>query len=191
LFSFNCKIPETNTLTIELWDKDFICDELIGHCQINLTERILSKSYMSIKTKPVEEMPLYDGVSIFPQGHIRYILDIVPTVEIVKDQDRWSLVNSKIQSKTQTPILSRKASKEVNIVRKSIPTKKSELGKKDQIIDNDGKKIDVLRYGPKQLLRKNPVIQIDPIPARLFEIRVIIWNAENIPNMDVEGTTDA
>jgi len=148
---------------------------------------------MSIRTKPVEEMPLYDGVSKFEQGRLRFILDIVPTVEITKDEERWTFINSQIQSKNQTPVLSRKVSNEANLNKKNKPNKKGnkKIGKKDQITDNDGKKIDVIRYGPKQLLRKFPTISIDPIPARLFEIRIIIWNAENVPNMDIEGTTDA
>jgi len=58
MFRFRCKIPQTNTLTIEVWDKDFFCDELIGRMNISLTERILSKSYMAIKVKPVEERPI-------------------------------------------------------------------------------------------------------------------------------------
>jgi len=62
---------------------------------------------MSIRTKPVEEMPLYDGVSKFEQGRLRFILDIVPTVEITKDEERWTFINSQIQSKNQTPVLSK------------------------------------------------------------------------------------
>ena len=43
---------------MEVWDYDFLCDELVGRTQMSLTERLLSRTYMSILTKPVEERPL-------------------------------------------------------------------------------------------------------------------------------------
>lgn len=71
MFRFICKIPEVNTLTIQVWDHDFFCDELIGYTQISLVERILSKSYMTIRTKPVEERPLHDDMTMHEKGRLR------------------------------------------------------------------------------------------------------------------------
>jgi len=36
-----------------------------------------------------------------------------------------------------------------------------------------------------------PIIDINPIPPRRFEIRLVIWNAEDVPAVDLGGNTDA
>lgn len=72
------RIPETNSLSIEIWDYDLFCDELIGKTVISLTERILFPNYMKMNTKPVEDKPLYDDSSNFERGRLKYILEIFP-----------------------------------------------------------------------------------------------------------------
>lgn len=41
------------------------------------------------------------------------------------------------------------------------------------------------------MLAKYPLINISPIPPRTFSVRCIIWNAEDVPAMDLGGTSDS
>jgi len=58
MIRFRAKIPEQSTLTVQVWDKDFLCDEIIGEFSINLLDRALSSNFMKIKHKPVEDREL-------------------------------------------------------------------------------------------------------------------------------------
>lgn len=58
MIRFTAKIPEQAMITVQVWDKDFFCDELIGQFQINMLDRALSTNFMQIKHKPVEDRDL-------------------------------------------------------------------------------------------------------------------------------------
>jgi len=57
--------------------------------------------------------------------------------------------------------------------------------------DMNGANVEIVQYNDKEMLVKYPLINISPIPPRTFNIRVIIWNAESVPAMDMGGTSDA
>lgn len=78
---FRARVPEESTLTVQVYDKDFFCDELIGSFTINIVDRALSPNYMKIKHKPVEEKELYDGFSSLPRGRVRYIFEMFRATE--------------------------------------------------------------------------------------------------------------
>lgn len=40
------------------------------------------------------------------------------------------------------------------------------------------------------LNRLYPIISIAKLPTRKFSVRLVIWNGENVPNMDVGGSSD-
>lgn len=41
-----------------------------------------------------------------------------------------------------------------------------------------------------EILNLHPIITIAKLPTRKFSIRLIIWNGENVPSMDLGGTSD-
>jgi len=57
--------------------------------------------------------------------------------------------------------------------------------------DIDGKEVTILNFNDKEMLVKYPLINISPIPPRTFNVRLIIWNAEDVPAMDLGGTSDS
>jgi len=123
--------------------------------------------------------------------------------EVKKDEEKEFLLKSKIastvNSKQGSKVNSRDASKVIS--RKSRLTNKqvisltgSNLTVKGQGVkgkDIDGKEVTILNFNDKEMLVKYPLINISPIPPRTFNVRLIIWNAEDVPAMDLGGTSDS
>lgn len=160
---------------------------------------------MSINTKPVEEKPIFDDISSIEKGRIRYILEVFKCSEIQKDPDlefqiksRISQVNSKPgsaqQSANASKIVSRTSmvNKRQSINLNGKAEGKSKKAKKAKIVkDSEGNSINIVTFNSKDMLNKYPLININPIPPRKFSIRMIVWNAEDVPSMDMGGSSDS
>jgi len=83
------------------------------------------------------------------------------------------------QKEIIVPVISINADKTKNLSRQN--------SKKSVIAKPDGTKIEIISLSDSQMAEKFPIININPIPARRFEIRLIIWNAEDVPGTDVSG----
>lgn len=57
--------------------------------------------------------------------------------------------------------------------------------------DKNGIVKDIKKFSDSEMEDKYPLININPIPPRRFEIRMVVWSAEDVPAMDIGGSTDA
>eukprot|EP00341_Mesodinium_pulex_P013988 CAMPEP_0116891806 /NCGR_PEP_ID=MMETSP0467-20121206/2144_1 /TAXON_ID=283647 /ORGANISM="Mesodinium pulex, Strain SPMC105" /LENGTH=164 /DNA_ID=CAMNT_0004560533 /DNA_START=1406 /DNA_END=1900 /DNA_ORIENTATION=+ len=55
----------------------------------------------------------------------------------------------------------------------------------------DGSVVDIVKLSDDEMANKYPLVNINPIPPRRFEIRFIIWNGEDVPAVDLDGSSDA
>lgn len=186
---FRARIPEQNTLTVQVWDKDFICDEMIGQFSINMLDRALSANYMSIKHKPVEDRELYDDISSQPKGRVRYIFEMFRTTQETSEPAQVDTEDAQSNSHSSLKNLS------VDLTKTFIANKMQHKNKKIKVkntTDTNGVETTTTTQTltEEDLLKLHPVISISKLPTRKFNIRLIIWNGENIPAMDLGGSSD-
>lgn len=124
-----------------------------------------------------------------PKGRIRYIIEIFRTSEDVKPEPVINVeVNKKIVSDLTKQSFKNKDSKE-NKDKKVKENDKKGKDKKGK--DKKVKKDAVIKhFTEEELLTLHPIINIAILPERKFEIRLVIWNGENVPAMDAGGTSD-
>jgi len=207
---------------------------------------------MDINTKPVEEIPIFDDVSVIEKGRVRYILEVFPCNQEVKDEEILSRITSQIQSKhqslNQSKNVSYRQSKNASLNNSRIEDNKnlvqnnlsmiskgsnksnnlnaskisnvskqtqdrlkkqahvdvinltSGVNKKEKSLNNskiiskrdkDGRVKEIKKFSDIEMEERFPLININPIPPRRFEIRLIVWNAEDVPAVDLGGNTDA
>jgi len=129
-----------------------------------------------------------------PKGRIRYIIEIFRTSEDVKPEPVINVeVNKKIVSDLTKQSFKNKDSKENKDkkVKENDKKGKDKKGKDKKGKDKKVKKDAVIKhFTEEELLTLHPIINIAILPERKFEIRLVIWNGENVPAMDAGGTSD-
>lgn len=131
-----------------------------------------------------------------PKGRIRYIIEIFRTSEDVKPEPVINVeVNKKIVSDLTKQSFKNKDSKE-NKDKKVKENDKKGKDKKGKDKKGKDKKVKkkkdavIKHFTEEELLTLHPIINIAILPERKFEIRLVIWNGENVPAMDAGGTSD-
>lgn len=117
-----------------------------------------------------------------PKGRLRYIIEIFRTSEEVQAQPEIDIEHKPSRQDIKTINTPRRMQKGLrigyNIKQKLALTKtKKDEPKIKQLSDDE-------------ILSKYPLIKIDRLPKRKYELRLVIWNGDNIPAMDIGGTSD-
>lgn len=74
-----------------------------------------------------------------------------------------------------------------------VQPKKEHKGKKSKVkstTDAEGVETTTKTLSEDELLKLHPIISIARLPTRKFNIRLVIWNGENVPAMDLGGSSD-
>jgi len=76
----DCTMPGDHTLNIEVWDYDFLGDDLIGKAAIDIEDRWYSDRWSDhdedfLKKRPKELVPLWSPMSGTPQGRLEIWID--------------------------------------------------------------------------------------------------------------------
>lgn len=74
-----------------------------------------------------------------------------------------------------------------------VQPKKEHKGKSSKVkstTDADGVETTTKTLSEDELLKLHPIISISRLPTRKFNIRLVIWNGENVPAMDLGGSSD-
>jgi len=91
---------------------------------------------MSIKTKPIEQHPIYDEISVHPKGNIFFILEVFKCSEEGRDSSMDEITN-----KIMTKVSSNKGSSYGSKVASKVISRRSVTGKVDTILTGDKKSL--------------------------------------------------
>jgi len=80
----DCNMPGAHTLTIEVWDEDFLGDDLIGKAIIDIEDRWYCPKwydFQPLDKRPKEYVPLWSPMSGVPQGRLEIWIDTLTEAE--------------------------------------------------------------------------------------------------------------